>query len=153
MRLKIADIAHIINIMAVISYVKYLTYESEYIYMSILSTVVLLVYVVWVIFNRVLILSKIFFVIEAFIQIILLYANLYNKYIDELSSGNHSLVISKIDLIYYSITTFTTTGYGDIYPISDMTKTIAASEMIAGYFFSGIMISLLVNVMSNRKSC
>lgn len=37
-----------------------------------------------------------------------------------------------INFLYYSITTASTTGYGDIYPITSAGRLVAASEVILG---------------------
>lgn len=81
------------------------------------------------------------YLIESFFIIIVLYANIYKNF-DSLFSKEK---LSIVDAIYYSITTFTTTGYGDIYPIHDITKIIVNSEMIIGYFFSAIVVAIIVS--------
>ncbi|WP_088228809.1 ion channel [Desulfosporosinus sp. FKB] len=53
-------------------------------------------------------------------------------------------ILTTIDSIYFSITTFTTTGYGDIYPISNTAKIFVASEMIFGYILGLLAIAILV---------
>lgn len=73
------------------------------------------------------------------------YANFYFKL-----SRNHShafkddMILSAIDSVYFSITTLTTTGYGDIYPISNIAKMFVASEMIIGYILSTLIMATLV---------
>lgn len=50
------------------------------------------------------------------------------------------------DYIYYSITTFTTLGYGDIVPLTWYHKLFAGIEVVSGYFMLGVFINLM-----NRK--
>jgi len=52
------------------------------------------------------------------------------------------IILSAIDSVYFSITTFTTTGYGDIYPISNSAKMLVASEMILGYILSTFIMAI-----------
>lgn len=44
--------------------------------------------------------------------------------------------------LYYSVTTFTSTGYGDIYPTHALTKFAAGAEMLLGWFISTLLIGL-----------
>lgn len=79
------------------------------------------------------------------VLLILGYADLYFK----LSRNNshffkNDKILTAIDSVYFSITTLTTTGYGDIYPISNSAKVFVASEMIFGYILSSLLIAILV---------
>ncbi len=60
------------------------------------------------------------------------------------------------DLVYYSFTTLTTLGYGDITPQLPITRSLAILEAITGVLFMGILIGTLVGVfvahrMYNRR--
>jgi hypothetical protein len=54
-------------------------------------------------------------------------------------------------LIYFSYTTLTSSGYGDILPVSWWARSLANLEMIAGVFFITIVMSRLVSLYSERK--
>lgn len=90
---------------------------------------------------------KMFFskIVLTSIMLIVGYADFYFKL-----SRNYShvfkdnMILSVIDSLYFSITTFTTTGYGDIYPISNSAKMFVASEMIFGYIFSMFIMAIIV---------
>ncbi|WP_191561479.1 ion channel [Metabacillus idriensis] len=87
--------------------------------------------------------------------IITTYANLYLqvyrmkgekafKFSGEELSGN--------DFMYYSITTFTTTGFGDITSIGMLSNMIAASEMLTGFIISTLFMALLTSkLVKNLK--
>ncbi|PLR68706.1 ion channel [Bacillus sp. UMB0893] len=87
--------------------------------------------------------------------IITTYANLYLqvyrmkgekafKFSGEELSGN--------DFMYYSITTFTTTGFGDITSIGMLSNIIAASEMLTGFIISTLFMALLTSkLVKNLK--
>ncbi|WP_420812928.1 ion channel [Peribacillus acanthi] len=68
-------------------------------------------------------------------------------------SGNK---LSGNDFIYYSITSFTTTGFGDITSIGAITNILAASEMILGMItntiFMAILTSKLITKLNNQPS-
>ncbi|TYR80633.1 two pore domain potassium channel family protein [Priestia megaterium] len=51
--------------------------------------------------------------------------------------------LSVNDFLYYSITTFTTTGYGDITSIGIISNILAASEMLMGFITSTILMAIL----------
>jgi voltage-gated potassium channel len=55
-------------------------------------------------------------------------------------SGDH---LSGNDFLYYSITTFTTTGYGDITSIGVISNAIAASEMLIGMISNTILMAII----------
>lgn len=61
------------------------------------------------------------------------------------------IALSAIDSLYFSISTFTTTGYGDIYPISTSAKMFAASEMVLGYIVSSFVVAILVTKFIDEK--
>jgi len=87
-----------------------------------------------------------------FLKIILLsiilimgYADFYFKLSRNYSNVfTDNKILSVVDSVYFSVTTFTTTGYGDIYPISNSSKMIVASEMIVGYIVSMFAMAMLV---------
>ncbi|MEP0807105.1 MAG: two pore domain potassium channel family protein [Chloroflexota bacterium] len=54
-------------------------------------------------------------------------------------------------LIYFSYTTLTSSGYGDILPASWWARSLANLEMIAGVFFITIVMSRLVSLYSENK--
>jgi hypothetical protein len=50
------------------------------------------------------------------------------------------------DLLYFSFSTLTSTGFGDIAPLSDAAKTASVVEVIIGQLFLAILIARLVGV-------
>lgn len=69
------------------------------------------------------------------------YLHIYEMYGTTMFSGEH---LTSGDFLYYSITTFTNTGYGDITPLHYLTNGIAAVEMIIGYFSGTVFMAILV---------
>jgi voltage-gated potassium channel Kch len=49
-------------------------------------------------------------------------------------------------ILYFSYTTLTTTGYGDITPISDQARSFVIIEEFVGVFFVGILIARLAGL-------
>lgn len=91
--------------------------------------------------------SKLLFTKIILLSIVLVigYADFYFKL-----SRNYSnifkgdIILSVVDSVYFSVTTFTTTGYGDISPVSHIAKMFVASEMIIGYIVSIFTMAMLV---------
>jgi Ion channel len=50
------------------------------------------------------------------------------------------------DLMYFSLTTLTTTGYGDILPVDPFARSLANFESVLGLFYIGITITRLVTL-------
>ena len=57
-------------------------------------------------------------------------------------TGKH---LSGDDFLYYSITTFTTTGFGDITSIGLISNALAASEMLMGMISNTILMAILTS--------
>jgi hypothetical protein len=49
-----------------------------------------------------------------------------------------------LDAIYFSVSTFSTLGLGDITPISGIAKLVVMFEVIVGYLMGGLLIAILV---------
>jgi len=52
------------------------------------------------------------------------------------------------DLVYFSFVTLASLGYGDIFPIGELTKTLAYLEAVTGQFYLAIMVAGLVGAYS-----
>jgi len=62
------------------------------------------------------------------------------------SSLPDSVDMLKRDLLYYSFTTLTTVGYGDIVPVHPFARMLAVLEAIIGQLFPAILITWLVSM-------
>ncbi len=56
------------------------------------------------------------------------------------------------DLVYYSLTTLTSTGYGEITPVSPAARALAMLQQIVGVLFVAILISRLTNLYRAPKA-
>jgi ion channel len=54
-------------------------------------------------------------------------------------------------LLYFSFTTLTTVGYGDITPVTDQARSFVMIEEFAGVFFVGILIARLAGIYPPEK--
>lgn len=67
------------------------------------------------------------------------------------ASGAGSAANTGIQLVYFSFTTLTTTGFGDIRPITSPALILAVLEQITGTLFIAILIARLVGVYGTDK--
>ncbi|MBI9039104.1 MAG: two pore domain potassium channel family protein [Bacteroidales bacterium] len=72
------------------------------------------------------------------------------------SSESFDLKLNVFDFMYYSFTTLTTTGYGDITAVSLQARAASNIEQITGVMYVAIIISRFVSIyiltISNKKS-
>ena len=59
-----------------------------------------------------------------------------------LSSGGKT-INSILDSFYFSVITFTTLGYGDVLPTGTLGKLVVVAEVISGYIFLGLLVTIL----------
>lgn len=52
-------------------------------------------------------------------------------------------VTHRSDGLYFSIITFTTLGYGDVYPANALAKALVSVEVVLGYLMGGVFIAIL----------
>jgi uncharacterized protein YjbI with pentapeptide repeats len=64
----------------------------------------------------------------------------------------YHLEFSFLNLLYYSIVTFTTLGFGDIAPITTTAAFVVSLEVILGYVMLGGLISIFSGKLSRRSS-
>ena len=54
-------------------------------------------------------------------------------------------------LLYFSFTTLTTTGFGDIIPVSDQARSLVIIEEFTGVFFVGVLIARLAGLYPQER--
>ena len=69
----------------------------------------------------------------------------------EVNPEAFSNISDKVDCFYYSITTLTTLGYGDITPKSSYAKLLSTSEAFVGQVYIAILIAQLVGMKIAQK--
>jgi voltage-gated potassium channel len=63
------------------------------------------------------------------------------------SAGNSAPMIASLhSFIYYSFVCLTTTGFGDIYPISEGARSLSVMESVFGQLYVAILIARLVSL-------
>jgi Ion channel len=64
---------------------------------------------------------------------------------EKTTSGTTGTTGNAIDLLYFSMCTLTTVGYGDIVPVRPMARMLAGLEATTGVLYVAITVSLLVS--------
>jgi hypothetical protein len=54
------------------------------------------------------------------------------------------------DLLYYSLITLATVGYGDFLPASDTARTVAAIEATVGQFYLTVIVAVFVGMLATQ---
>jgi voltage-gated potassium channel len=54
--------------------------------------------------------------------------------------------------IYYTFVTYTTTGYGDVYPTNPLSRSLAMLIAVSGQLYIAVIIAMLVGKYSTRKN-
>jgi len=90
--------------------------------------------------------------LAGYIMIALLWALLYSL-IESFTPGSftseqvrHGEPNTFFRLLYFSFTTLTTTGFGDITPVTDQARSVVMIEEFAGVFFVGVLIARLAGL-------
>jgi hypothetical protein len=65
-------------------------------------------------------------------------------------SGELSRVQLRTNILYFSLVTLVTLGYGDILPNSDVTKMLAVIEAVVGQFYVAVVVAVLVGKYANQ---
>lgn len=87
------------------------------------------------------------------------WASLYGL-VDSLVPGSFNMsglpnaehLLSIRDLLYFSFTTLTTTGYGDITPVSRHAQSLSILEQMAGTFYVAILVARLAGLYQPGQS-
>ena len=118
---------------------------------------VTLVYLLRYVFSsQVMTADKLFGAAAAYMLLGLLWSYLYliSQHYDQEAFKVYGVVtdLPIKDVIYFSFTTLTSTGYGDIAPLSSHTKTLATIEQIFGTLFVAILIARLAGIYPERAN-
>jgi hypothetical protein len=102
--------------------------------------------------------DKIHGAVAGYILTGLLWTSLY-LFVDQLQPGSFAYnglkddataPLGFPDLLYFSFITLTTTGYGDVVPITGHARSLAILEQLAGTFYIAILIARLTGLYQGR---
>ena len=66
--------------------------------------------------------------------------------IAETTADSYSEVMSRLDALYFTVTTLATVGFGDITPTSEVARAVTTVQMVLGVALLGVGVRLLVGV-------
>ena len=73
-----------------------------------------------------------------------------HKAFNDIAPGSFSPAAT-VDLVYYSFSTLTTLGYGDITPISKPARMFAVTEVMVGQIYLTVLVARLVGLYAPRE--
>ncbi|MBL0128834.1 MAG: hypothetical protein IPP83_15565 [Flavobacteriales bacterium] len=56
------------------------------------------------------------------------------------------------EMLYYSVSTFTTAGFGDLFPVSTTARLLAATELMLAFFLTILVIANFSNLRDHFKN-
>ena len=81
---------------------------------------------------------------------LLLFASTY-VVMARISAGNFSEPLTRTDALYFTITVFSTVGFGDITPKTEAARLVVTGQMITDLLILGIAIKVIVGAVQQRR--
>jgi len=64
---------------------------------------------------------------------------------DFLAGPNASDKLGRLDAVYFTLTTFTTTGYGDWHPASEGARAVVVAQLVSGFVVVSVLLALVLS--------
>lgn len=109
--------------------------------------------------GRRLTIDGIFATIAVYVIIALFFAQLYLLLVGwnpqsldlPVPAAERSAHMLRLDLMYFSLITLATVGYGDILPVSETARMLAAIEAIVGQFYVAVIVAVFVGMYAAQR--
>ena len=72
--------------------------------------------------------------------------------IEAQSPGSYSEPLTKLDGIYFSVTTLATVGYGDITPVTEYARGVGIVQMLVNLAVLGLAVRVLTSALSRSQA-
>lgn len=82
---------------------------------------------------------------------LLLFASTYFV-LERLSAGNFSAPLTRSDSLYFTVTVFSTVGFGDITPKTELARLLVTGQMVVDVIILGLAIKVIVGAARSRRS-
>lgn len=70
----------------------------------------------------------------------------------EADAGRFSEPLTRFDALYFSITTFSTVGFGDIYAVTGSARAVVTTEMVLTMVLVGVIVRLIVGAVQLARA-
>ena len=109
--------------------------------------------------SRRLTIDGIFATITVYMIVALAFAQLYllllgldpHSFSLPVPAGERSRHLLQLDLVYYSLITQCSVGYGDILPSSETARMIAAIQAVVGQFYMAVVVAVFVGMYASQR--
>ena len=71
--------------------------------------------------------------------------------IAQVSPSSYTQPMTRLDALYFTVTTFATVGYGDLSPVSQTARLAALVQMVCGLFLVGVIAKLLLGITQESR--
>ncbi|MFD4742457.1 potassium channel family protein [Streptomyces virginiae] len=82
--------------------------------------------------------------------VVLLFAAVY-RLVDLNAPGSYSEALSRTDALYFSVTVFSTVGFGDIVARSEPARLLTTGQMTVNLLLLSVAVRLIVNAVEQAK--
>jgi hypothetical protein len=96
-------------------------------------------------------LETIYAIILSYVCLVLLFSFLYYRAVHADRNAFSFRDIDDTSLIYFSITTLATVGYGDIYPISSQARLLVVLEILISHIYNLVVFGLLSTYLATNS--
>ena len=71
--------------------------------------------------------------------------------IGQTAPGSYTQPMTRLDALYFTVTTFASVGYGDISPVSQPARLVALVQMICGLLLIGVIAKFLFGLARDAE--
>jgi voltage-gated potassium channel len=71
--------------------------------------------------------------------------------LERLSAGTFSQPLTRSDSLYFTVTVFSTVGFGDITPKTELARLLVTGQMVADVIILGLAVKIIVGAVKSRR--
>jgi len=71
--------------------------------------------------------------------------------LERLSAGTFSQPLTRSDSLYFTVTVFSTVGFGDITPKTELARLLVTGQMITDVIILGLAVKIIVGAVKSRR--
>jgi voltage-gated potassium channel len=85
------------------------------------------------------------------VPLILLLFSVVHYLLDRAAPGSYTEPMTRLDALYFSVTMFSTVGFGDIAPVSQVARVTTMLQMLANLIFLGTVARVLFGAVADSR--